>query len=154
MKNSNKVIFTKVENSRGWLNLMLLLMLIFIIIFYLSNNYIVSIFSSFILSFLIFILMNKKWFKKISFDEEGFNVVYLYNLFGRKKYSWSYSELTKIVYYEYMSKTPAHCKVIGKDKSVNRFDYNMKVQDSLFIFIKSKGVEIEYYNKDSNQYRK
>ncbi len=98
--------------------------------------------------------MNKKWFKRVSFDDEGIKIEFLYSINKEKQHQWSYSQLEKIIYYGYMMNTPSHCKVISKDKSINRFNCSKKEVDNLFKFIKSKGVKIEYYTQDTNQYRK
>jgi hypothetical protein len=53
-----------------------------------------------------------------------------------------------------MPKTPAHCKVICKDKFVVRFDYNKKECTKLFEFLKMKNVKVEYYAQETKEYRK
>lgn len=58
------------------------------------------------------------------------------------------------IYYKYMPKTPAHCKVICKDKFVVRFDYNKKECTKLFEFLKMKNVKVEYYAQETKEYRK
>jgi hypothetical protein len=86
-----------IQRARGFVNLALLLGLYFIIGYYLIEDIWISSLLSLGIGFITFLITNKKWFKKIAFSNYGINVVYYYNLFGKKNFKWDYSHIEKVI---------------------------------------------------------
>jgi len=89
---------------------------------------------------IVFCLFNKKWFKTIFIYDYTLEIKYLFE----KDDVINLTELKKITYYKYLSKTPAHFKIYYKNK-VLRFDCNEEKARILSAFLLQKGKVTSFY---------
>jgi hypothetical protein len=148
------LIFYKEKRAIGFINIILLFGLTFFLAFQLFQGYLIALVISLLLSFLLFLLLNKKWFNKIYLYDNYLLIEFFFNFFGKKKIKWQYSQIMKITYYEYMSKTPAHCKIQFEKEEIYRFNCDKKEFNKLIIFLNKKKINVEFYNKETNKLRK
>lgn len=153
MTSKTKCIFKKEVGAIGFLNVILLFGIAFIATFYFTKKYYISLVVSLILCFVCFLILNKKWFKGICFYDSSILIKYPYNFIGERFKQLEYNEIDKIVYYDYMSRTPSHCKINLKNKDVFSFNINKKDMVKLFSFLDSKEVKHEQFNIVKNEYR-
>lgn len=149
----SKIIFIKEQFFSGLLNLTAISLLIFASVYLIFNNYALSIFLTLIISFILFIFINKRWFKKIVLEEEKIILNYPFNIFGERIKTIYYDEkISKVIYYDYMYRTPSHCKIISK-KDIYRFNCTIDEAKKLNTFFKSKNIHFLFNDEKKVSYR-
>lgn len=142
------------EYFSGILKVLILTLLIsFLPIYFIENKSVIFLIS--IIGFLtILILKNKKWIKKIKVDSKtaNINVEYPLNLIGQKKSTIDFSEINKIVYYEYMYRTPAHFKIEFNNQTL-RFNCDGNTSEKISEIFKDNGIDVNFYNKKEVGFR-
>ena len=138
----------------GILKVFILTLLITLLPIYFIENKTV-IFLIFIVGFLIILLLkNKKWIKRIKVDSKTakINIEYPLNFVGPKKTTIDFTKINKVVYYEYMYRTPAHFKIELNDKTL-RFNCDGNESEKLSNIFKDNGIETNFYNKKEVGFR-
>jgi hypothetical protein len=138
----------------GILKVLILTLLISLLPIYFIENKIV-IFLIFIVGFLtILFLKNKKWINRIKVDSKTskINIEYPLNFIGQKKITIDFSEICKVVYYEYMYRTPAHFKIELNAKTF-RFNCDGNESEKVSKIFKDNGIETNFYNKKEVGFR-
>ncbi|NRD22365.1 hypothetical protein HNV10_03875 [Winogradskyella litoriviva] len=133
--------------------LILTLLMCLFPIYFIENK--VLIFLIFIVGFsAILFLKNKKWINRIKIDSKNskINIEYPLNLLGQKNETINFSEISKVVYYEYISRTPAHFKVELNDKTF-RFNCNRSESELVNKIFKDYGIETNFYHKKEVGFR-
>lgn len=138
----------------GILKVLILTLLISLFPIYFIENQSVTIIIAIIGFLTILILKNKKWIKSIKIDSKiaKINVQYPLNLIGQKKMIIEFSEISKVVYYEYMFRTPAHFKIEFNNQTL-RFNCNGIESEKLSEIFKDNGIETNFYNKKEVGFR-
>ena len=138
----------------GILKVLILTLLISLFpIYFIEDKTIVSLI--FIVSFLtILLLKNKKWINRIKVDPKTskINIEYPLNFIGHKKSIITFSEINKVVYYEYMYRTPAHFKIEFNDQTL-RFNCNGNESKKVSAIFKENGIETNFLNKKEVGFR-
>ena len=116
--------------------------------FDIENIFILSIISI-IIFFIILILKNKKWVKRVKIDSKKaeFRIEYPMNFIGNKKINLSFSEIEKATYYEYMSRTPSHYKIEFNDGKL-RFNCSGNESEKISSILKTNGIETNFYHQE------
>ena len=138
------------EHIVGISKVLILTLLISILPIYfleIENQYIFFIIS-FIIFFVVLIMKNKQWIKSVKIDPKKaeFRIEYPMNLIGNKKTTFSFSEIKKATYYEYMYRTPAHYKIefnIGKI----RFDCSGNESEKINLILEKGRIKTNFYHK-------
>lgn len=122
-------------------------------IYFIENKTVI--FLIFIVGFLtILFLKNKKWINRIKIDSKTskINIEYPLNFVGQKKTTLDFSEISKVIYYEYMSRTPAHFKIELNDKTL-RFNCDGNESEKLSKIFKHNGIETTFFSKKEAGFR-
>ena len=136
------------EYFSGILKALILTMLISICPIYITENW-TLIFGISIIGFFIIILMtNKKWIKKVKLDFQNkvINIKYPLNLIGANKIQIDFKDIKKVTYYEYMSRTPAHFKIEFNGGKL-RFNCGGNESEKISTILKKNGIETNYYHQ-------
>lgn len=150
----SKIIFEKKHFFGGLLNLLTICLLAFAGFYILSEKYLLSVFLGLIITFILLIFLNEKWFNIIVVYDEKIVIKYPLNIFGNKKIIFNYRDevIKKVVYYGYMYRTPSHCKVICKKKTF-RFNCSIDEAKELFAVFEANNIKVFYNNKNEVGYR-
>lgn len=138
----------------GILKVLILTLLISLLPIYFIENKAVF-FLIFIVEFLtVLFLKNKKWINSIKIDSKTskINIEYPLNFVGQKKTTIEFSQISKVVYYEYMYRTPAHFKIEFNDQTL-RFNCDGNESEKLSKIFKDNGIETNFYNKKEVGFR-
>ncbi|MDE3744143.1 hypothetical protein PHU20_19975 [Maribacter sp. D37] len=133
--------------------LILTLLISLLPIYFIENKTVL--FLIFIVGFLtILFLKNKKWINRINVDSKTskINIEYPLNFVGQKKTTIDFSEISKVVYYEYMYRTPAHFKIELNGETL-RFNCDRNESEKLSEIFKDNGIESNFYNKKEVGFR-
>ena len=151
----NKFIFKKNHFFGGLLNLLTICLIVFASIYLIFEEYLVSIFFTLIVIFILIIILNKKWIKNIIIEDERIIIEYPFNLLGNKKKTIYYKDdvINEIIYYGYVYRTPSHCKVISKE-GVFRFNCTLEDAKKIFNFFKTNNINVTYNDEKEVGYRK
>ena len=136
------------EYFNGIIKVLILTMLISLVPINFIENWTLILGIS-IISFLALILLtNKKWIKKIELDFKNkvIFIKYPLNLIGTNQTRIEFTEIEKVTYYEYMSRTPAHYKIEYNGKKL-RFNCGGNESEQISSILKTYGIETNFYNK-------
>lgn len=138
----------------GILKILILTLLISLLpIYFIENQSVILIIS--IIGFLtILIFKNKKWINRIKVDSKTakIKIEYPLNFVGQKKTIINFSEISKVIYYEYMYRTPAHFKIEFNDQAI-RFNCNGNESEKVSAIFRDNGIETNFYNKKEVRFR-
>lgn len=108
---------------------------------------------SFIVTVIITLLFNKKLFHSIElFIDKGFVFNYPLNFFGDTERIVEFTEVEKIIYFDYMSDTPSHCSVF-LNKSKFRIECSKKEAEKLYLFFKDLDIPFQFDGDKEVRYR-
>ncbi|MDL5514695.1 hypothetical protein QSE00_22990 [Arenibacter sp. M-2] len=150
----SKILFEKKHFFGGLLNLLAICLLAFAGSHLLFKEYILSVFLTLIIVFILLIFLNKKWFNSIIIDDERIIIEYPFNILGNKKKTISYRDgvISEVIYYGYMYRTPSHCKVISKER-IFRFNCTLEEAKGLFDIFKANNINVSYNDEKEVDYR-
>lgn len=142
------------EYYSGFIKVFTLTLLISILpIYFIENKIIIQAIIA-IVFLTILILKNKKWIKKIqiNFINTEIKVEYPLCFLGQKRITVLFSEINKIVYYDYLYRTPVHF-IIEFSNQILRLDCNEKESKKVSFSLKNNGIETKFYNNKEVGYR-
>ncbi|CAM1348184.1 hypothetical protein [Tenacibaculum crassostreae] len=149
----NKILFSTSNSSSSIFVVFLLFGLFYSVSFVIFNDESVKIiFSLFILLITVFIL-NKKLFYSIELDSsKGFVYYYPLSFLGDKEFIVGFSEIEKIVYFDYMYKTPSHCSVLSS-KGKFSIECSKNEAEKIYSFFKELKIPFEFDSDKEIKFR-
>jgi len=138
----------------GILKIVILTLLVSILPIYLIENKLV-VFSLSVIGFIaVLISLNKKWIKKIRLDIKNaeLKIEYPMNFIGQKVLTIPFSEISEVVYYDYMYRTPAHFKIIYNEKKI-RLNCSGNESEKVNSIFEENGIKINFHHKKEVGYR-
>ena len=101
---------------------------------------------------ILVILFGKRWFYKITIEEEKITYYYPIEVISKRTQSILFPKIEKIKYYGYAYNSPAHFTLLTKNKKY-RFNCSEDEKIKLFEFFKRKNIIVDYHNENEVGFR-
>lgn len=147
MKNKGRILIDSGPAHIGFLNIVLTFFLLLLVSFYFSLNWTLSLIIALIGEGILIKILNKRWFKIVKVFEKGIFVRFPFNFGGVKDVFYYNNEIALIEHFDYISSTPAHCRVKFIDDVVTRFNCIDKEFQKLKEYYESIDVKIRKNKK-------